>query len=337
MGQKNYKTDVNEAMEVLILNQQVKTKGVRQDKQKDKEPDARSFAQNNNEEQSRFRCFKCGRKTCKGNNQCTHKNKPKSEWACMKAMDYADSHSRNSFAQPSTISEDDNNSAVSSITESQSHHNDSRVQESVQNNDDLPAWFHFMDTHEWEDSCIFQNNSSLQKWMKLVIILDNQSSASLFSNKELVQKIMQGNKTLRVYTNAGSMKTSMTPEVPAFGKVWFDERAIANILAWIQIRDHPDYTITYDYDKDEFVVQHTPTKKKIVFFRYNGHYVYVPTRYKIELKMVGSTSKNVVGILHQNTVEERMKSYTQCQVAEARKAVELLKSVGLQSWKDLIR
>ena len=74
----------------------------------------------------------------------------------MKAMDYADNHSCSSFAQPSTINEDDNNSAVSSITETQSHHNDSRVQENSNNDNDLPVWFHFMDTHEWEDKCIFQ-------------------------------------------------------------------------------------------------------------------------------------------------------------------------------------
>ena len=83
LGQKNYKTDVNEAMEVLILNQQNKKKGAKTpEKQKDEEPDARSFARGNREEQqTRFRCFKCGKRSCKGNNQCTHKNKPKSEWA----------------------------------------------------------------------------------------------------------------------------------------------------------------------------------------------------------------------------------------------------------------
>ena len=44
----------------------------------------------------------------------------------------------------------------------------------------------------------------------------------------------------------------------------------------------------------------------------------------------------VAGILHQNTVEERMKRYTKHQVEEARKAVDLIKALGLQSWKDLL-
>ena len=151
MGHKNYKTDVNDAMEVLILNQQNKKKGAKsKDKQK-QEPEARSFTQSNKEEQqSSFRCFKCGKKSCKGNNQCTHKNKPKTEWACMKAMEYADNHSHRSFAQLATVNENDNSSIVSSITESQSHNNDSRIEQDHNVNDDeQPAWFHFMDTQEW--------------------------------------------------------------------------------------------------------------------------------------------------------------------------------------------
>ena len=96
--------------------------------------------------------------------------------------------------------------------------------------------------------------------MRKVIILDNQSSASLFSNEALVTKVKDENKTLRIYTNAGNMGTSKTAEVTAFGRVWFDKRAIANIIAWIQIRDHQDYIVGSNYERDEFVVEHVPSK-----------------------------------------------------------------------------
>ena len=58
-----------------------------------------------------------------------------------------------------------------------------------------------------------------------------------------------------------------------------------------------------------------------------------------ELKHVRSKTacdRNVASILHQNAVEDCMKSYAKRQTEEARKAVALIKAIGLQSWKDLI-
>ena len=235
LGQKNYKEDANEAMEVLILNQQQKKSSASaQGKQKEDEENARSFAQGStNNNSTGFRCFKCGRKTCKGGKDCSHKNKPKSEWACMKAMEIADNQSRRSFAQPTAVDETDNHSTVSSITETQSHHNSSQVQENQNTDTDLPSWFFFNITTEQAKSHVFHNNHGLHDWMHKVIILDNQSGASLFSNKALVGKVIQGNTTLRTCANAGDMSTNEIAEVPSLGQVWFDQRAIANIIAWV--------------------------------------------------------------------------------------------------------
>ena len=96
--------------------------------------------------------------------------------------------------------------------------------------------------------------------------LDNQSSASLHSNAELVSNICTINKTLRVHANAGNMGTLQVADVQQLGEVWFDGRAITNITAWKQLRDHPDYRIAHDYNEDHFAVTHLPMQTKITFF-----------------------------------------------------------------------
>ena len=102
LGQKNYKNDVNAAMDVLNLNQEYKKPSASAQGRQQNEESARSFAQDN-DTRTGFRCFKCGHKSCKGDRNCTHKNKPKSEWACMKAMELANNQSRSSFAQPTSM------------------------------------------------------------------------------------------------------------------------------------------------------------------------------------------------------------------------------------------
>ena len=139
-------------------------------------------------------------------------NKPKLEWACVKAMEIADNQSRRSFAQLTAVSETDNNSIVSSTMETQSHHNSSQAQENQSTDEDLPAWFHFTITTEHERLHVFNNNQKMHDWMHMVITLDNQSSASLFSNEALVCEVSQVNATLRVHTNAGNMSANKMAE-----------------------------------------------------------------------------------------------------------------------------
>ena len=119
-------------MEVLVANQKRKKKSKpRPDREQE---NSQSFAQG---AENAFRCFGCAKKTCEGKNDCTHKNKPKSEWECYEEMEYADKHSA-MFAQVTN----DNNQEASSIAEvpSQSHANAS----STNNNNEIPAWFNVL-------------------------------------------------------------------------------------------------------------------------------------------------------------------------------------------------
>jgi len=65
--------------------------------------------------------------------------------------------------------------------------------------------------------------------MKDVIMLDNGSTLSLFCNPDMVEDIKKTTKVLELHTNAGKARCSQKAFVRAFGEVWFDQNAIANM------------------------------------------------------------------------------------------------------------
>ena len=52
----------------------------------------------------------------------------------------------------------------------------------------------------------------------------------LFRNPQLVTDIKRSKQVLNIYTNFGSKTNQMQVMVPDYGKVWYDDKVIANIL-----------------------------------------------------------------------------------------------------------
>jgi hypothetical protein len=241
------------------------------------------------------KCYCCGKAGHKSPS-CRDKDKPKTEWAINKAQQsHAQAHSEGSVAPPGSVPA--GSAAPSSSSSS---------------------------TVGWAGAHIevnFQqfNPNEMREW----ILLDNQSSVTVFCNPNLVQNIRKSNEgDMYLSTNGGILVTTKKADLPEWGEVWFNEAAITNIFSYAEMADK--YRITYDSSNEDAFVVHMSDTKQVRFTRLgNNLYVYKPpikNRY-IKAQLL-------------NTVEENRNFYTQRQFDRAKRARDLYHALGTPSIND---
>ena len=284
----NHKFDVPK---VTAKKNQPENKGKdRKGEEKEDEDVNLSFAQ------LEGKCYCCGKAGHKSPS-CRYKDKPKDEWAINKAQQ---SHAQASGSDNSTVA-----STNSSQTSTQ------RSPSTAEATANQAGW---AGAHV---ELQFYQASEMRDW----ILLDNQSSVTIFCNPNMVRNIRpSGSGVMQLATNGGSLVTSQKADLPEWGEVWYNEKAITNIFSYAEMSDR--YRITYDSNKaDEFVV-HLPNKD-VRFTRMGMNlYVFKPPK-----------CAQVATVLL-NTVEENKKFYTQRQFDRAKRARDLYNALGTPSVND---
>jgi len=68
------------------------------------------------------------------------------------------------------------------------------------------------------------------------ILLDTQSTVSVFNNMQYLTNIRESKETLRAITNGGYQDSHMVGEFPNLGTMWYNQHSIANILSMQEVR-----------------------------------------------------------------------------------------------------
>ena len=63
------------------------------------------------------------------------------------------------------------------------------------------------------------------------ILLDSQSTISVFNNMNMLHNIRRSPYVLRAITNGGFQDSNMVGDFPNLGEVWYNEASITNILS----------------------------------------------------------------------------------------------------------
>ena len=115
------------------------------------------------------------------------------------------------------------------------------------------------------------------------ILLDSGSSVGLFHNRNLVKNVKKTDRLLELATNVGTRRNDTVAEVPAYGEVWFDQDAIANVFSLAEMVDQ--YRVTFDSAIEDAFHVHLPDK--VIKFKRSpeGLYFYpVSEEYKDTMK-----------------------------------------------------
>ena len=127
---------------------------------------------------------------------------------------------------------------------------------------------------------------------------------------------------MRIQCNAGICVTNLVGDLPGYGSVWFDPRAIANVLSLKLVKEK--YHIQYNSNKDDGFVVTKLTGEKFKFIQSASGLHYLDTTIQDTNKIANTT-------LVVNMVKEIRKNYTNNDYLHALRARKLQITVGQPS------
>ena len=151
------------------------------------------------------------------------------------------------------------------------------------------------------------------------ILLDSQSTISVFNNSRMLQNIRRSPHVLRAITNGGFQDSDMIGEFPNLGDVWYNRDSIANILSLSEVRKV--CRVTMDTSAEPAMVVHRSDGSTMKFVEHlSGLYVFKAVPNTINEP---STAYTMV-----STVADHKRMFSRRQIADADAARALYRKIG---------
>ena len=160
------------------------------------------------------------------------------------------------------------------------------------------------------------------------ILLDSQSTISVFHNADMLRNIRPSGRVLRAITNGGFQESKLIGDFPNLGEVWFNPDSIANILSLSHVRSV--CRVTMDTADEPCLVVHRVDGSRMKFREHPcGLYVFSPPSSE------HNTPTDACTML--NTVKEQKKLLTPRDVSKAAEARRLYRMLGRPSEAEFLK
>ena len=155
--------------------------------------------------------------------------------------------------------------------------------------------------------------------MRDVILADNQSTCDVFCNSKLVKNIRKATTKCNVYGNGGALLCENIADFPGYpNPVWFDRRAITNIISYAKLAD--SFRITYDNRVEDAFILHRKDNT-ILKFSHSSCGLYYHDIMNIDRCLIQTIKENEIG-------------HTKRELDQAKVAEKTYGMVGHPSIKD---
>eukprot|EP00957_Ditylum_brightwellii_P007654 578524-Ditylum_brightwellii.AAC.1 len=149
------------------------------------------------------------------------------------------------------------------------------------------------------------------------VLLDNQSTANVFSNNKLLRNICKAERSLDIFSTARVSSTNMVGDLPGFKMVWYHLGGIANILSLASVKEK--HWVAYDSaHSNSFMVERSNISAR---------------NFKQLERGLFYTVMDDAGYILLNTVADHKTTYSPCDYSHAVSARKLLAVIGCPSFK----
>jgi hypothetical protein len=157
------------------------------------------------------------------------------------------------------------------------------------------------------------------------ILLDSQSTMSVFNNSTMLSNVRNSPHTLRALTNGGYQDSTRIGDFKNLGTVWFNPASIANILSLSEVRKV--CRVTLDTSAEPALCVHRLDGTLMKFLKHeSGLYVYDSTAASNKYSLSVTAYYTMI-----NTVADQKKLFSLRQIASADLARDLYRKLGRPS------